>query len=45
MQIQKNLKTTKKNCQNFEITNFKEKMLLLMCKSLKVIIINPTLNI
>jgi hypothetical protein len=32
------------NCQKIEITNFEEKRLLLMCKSLKLIIIIPTLN-
>jgi hypothetical protein len=35
----------KKKNQKFEITNFKEKMLLLMSKFLKIIIIIPTLNI
>jgi len=43
MQIHENCKQ-KNNCKNFEITNFKEKGLLLMCKSLKLIIIIPTLN-
>jgi hypothetical protein len=35
----------KKNYQKLEIKNFKEKMLLLTSKSLKVILIIPTLNI
>jgi hypothetical protein len=33
-----------KNCQKFEITNFKEKRLLLMNKFFKVILIIPALN-
>jgi hypothetical protein len=42
--IMKNKKRLKKNCQKIEIISFKEKMLLLMCKSLKILKIVPTLN-
>jgi hypothetical protein len=34
----------KKNSKKIKTTNFKEKRLLLMSKSIKVIIILPTLN-
>jgi hypothetical protein len=34
----------KKSCKKFEITNLKEKRLLLMNKNLKVFVIIPTLN-
>jgi len=44
VQIQKKMLTQKKIAKKFEITNFKEKRLLLMSKSLKVISIIPTLN-
>jgi hypothetical protein len=38
VQIQEKCKQ-QKNCQNFEISNFKEKKSILMNKSLKVILI------
>jgi len=44
MQIQEKRLKTKNNYREIEITNFKEKRLFLMSKSLKVIVIIPTLN-
>ncbi len=40
----KNVSNKKKSCQKFEITNFKEKKLVLINKSFKLILILPTLN-